>query len=321
LVSAFTWAQNVDVTSYAGNNSTEANVAVGGSTGYTAEGLKLVEDLVRDELVVNHSSGGQDLPGNQDRSTRILERLRYGVPPSRFGVPGRESEPNDDDLMEQQYPLNVFLRESLDEAKSLKSIGSRIGFFEGKVADIFSSKGTLNDEAPKLVLNRTVDMVQNVIKWIGRNSELSQQFLVQYYVQGFNVALAYSQNPPYRAEGGFSRADVGIFYSRVIFKNQAGLISNTANGVMLIKLLGYLGQDLNSDLLRREKEYSLPLKKIRALQKRDPNYQRILSSLASNTEPRDSDLAGLRRQISNLFDSLPIVSNANSNYDLVPSRR
>jgi hypothetical protein len=284
LVSAFTWAQGIT------------------ESGQEFDGPKFIETLRADELQTTQRG---DLVPNT-RTHRVMRQLSQGIPPSREGIPGYDEEPSADDLVQQGYPTNILIRRTVEEAMR-KPMGRRIMFYETQAQRIIENSGEkANEEATRLVLNRSVDTVQNIIRWAGRNSEMVAQFLAQFYVQNYEIALAYTNSPPPTyVDQAFPRAKVGIFYSRMLFSNHGALISDSAKAIMLIKLIGYLGQDLNSDLRRRNDEYRYALLDIVNIQKSDDQYQSILNSLAAKQEPRSSDVAGLRSQISRILMSLP----------------
>ena len=283
LISAFTWAQGIE------------------QSGQNFDGPKFVEELRKDELKVEATGGLA--PTKHDQ--RVLRSLSHGIPPSREGIPGMDEEPQGDDLIQAGYPTNILIRRTMEQAERLP-IGRRIMFYETQAARIIQNSGEkVNEEATRLVLNRTVDVVQNIIRWAGYNSEMVAQFVAQFYQQGYEVSLAYLNNPPSYVDATFPRAKVGIYYSRMMFSNHGALISDSAKAIMLVKLLGYLGQDLNSDLRRRSNEYRYSLLDIMNIQKEDDQYRSIVESLSRREEPRSSDLAGLRSQVSRLLRGLP----------------
>ena len=265
------------------------------------DGPKFIESLRQDELQT--TSGGAVVPNT--RGQRVLRQLSHGIPPSREGIPGYDEDPSADDLIQQGYPTNILIRRAMDEAER-KPMGRRIMFYELQAQRIIENSGEkANEEATRLVLNRSVDVVQNIIRWAGRNSEMVAQFTAQFYSQNYEIALAYTNTPPTYVEQVFPRAKVGIYYSRMLFSNHGALISDSAKAIMLVKLLGYLGQDLNSDLRRRNDDYRYALLDILNIQKSDEQYASILNSLAARQEPRSGDIVGLRSQISRILMSLP----------------
>lgn len=270
-------------------------------TAQISDGDALVANLRKNELQMTDARAIKP----NTRSEQVLRKLSLGIPPSREGIPGSEAEPDPSDLIQSGYPTSVLIRRTIEQAER-KSLGAQIMFYEQQAARIIQNSGELaNEEATRLVLNRSIDIVQNIIKWAGLNSEMVAQFAAQFYLQSYHVALAYLNNPPSYVDDVFPRAKVGIYFSRVIFSNHGALITDSAKAIMLVKLLGYLGQDLNSDLRRRNNEYRYALLDILNLQKDDEQYQNILNSLAAKQEPRSSDLAGLRSQVSRILMSLP----------------
>ena len=230
LVAAFTQAQGI------------------AESGQNFDGPKFIESLRKDELQT--TSNGAVVPST--RTNRVMRQLSQGLPPSREGIPGFDEEAPADDLIQQGYPTNILIRRTIEEAER-KPMGRRIMFYELQAQRIIENSGDkANEEATRLVLNRSVDLVQNVIRWAGRNSEMVAQFVAQFYAQNYEIALAYTNSPPPTyVDQTFPRAKVGIYYSRMLFSNHGALISDSAKAIILIKLVGYLGQDINSDLLRR----------------------------------------------------------------------
>ena len=284
LVAAFTQAQGI------------------AESGQNFDGPKFVESLRQDELETT-SAGAIRL---RNKSVRVMRQLSQGVPPSKEGIPGFDSDAPADDLIQQGYPTSILIRRTIDDAER-KPMGRRIMFYELQAQRIIENSGEkANEEATRLVLNRSVDVVQNVIRWAGRNSEMVAQFVAQFYAQNYEIALAYTNSPPPSyVDQTFPRAKVGIYYSRMLFSNHGALISDSAKAIILIKLIGYLGQDLNSDLRRRNDDYRYALLDILNLQKSDEQYQSILNALANKQEPRSSDIAGVRSQVSRILMSLP----------------
>lgn len=272
--------------------------AITNAQSYNVTADTLVDSITKDNLVTAGSTG------NKTQAQKVLRKLSYGVPPGIEGVPGEEEEISADDIMQQDYPLSLFLRETLQEAET-RDLGPRLAFYERQVVKVIQRGDRPNEEAVRLVLNRSVDVVQNIIKWAGLNSEMIQQYLNQYYAQNFEIALGYANNPPAREEQVFPRAKVGIFVARMLYQNHGGMISDSAKAIILVKLLGYLGQDLNSDLQRRTTIYSVPLRKIINIQQEDEAYHEILASLKAKQEPSSPALASLRTQIGQILKSLP----------------
>jgi hypothetical protein len=284
LISAFTWAQSSE-------QQTEVKF----------DGAKFVAELRKNELQIDDA--GKVIPTHDEK---VLRKLSQGIPPSREGIPGREEDANSDDLIEDGYPTDILIRKTMKQAQEMP-MGKRILFYETQTARILVSSGEKNNEqATRVVLNRTVDVVQNMIRWAGDNPALIAQFIDKLYEQSYEVALAYLNNPPVKADGSYPRAQVGVYYARVLFSNHAVLVKDSAKAIMLVKLLGYLGQDLNSDpLFRRSKEYRYSLLDILDIQKEDVSYQNIINSLANHDEPRPSDMASLRTKIAQVLMGLP----------------
>ena len=271
-------------------------------SGQSFDGPKFIESLTKDQLETT-PEGAIRL---KNPSVRLMRQLSHGLPPSREGIPGFDEEASADDLIQQGYPTNILIRRTIEDAER-KPMGRRIMYYELQAQRIIENSGEKsNEEATRLVLNRSVDVVQNVIRWAGLNSEMVAQFVAQFYAQNYDLALAYTNSPPPSyVDQTFPRAKVGIYYSRMLFSNHGALISDSAKAIMLIKLVGYLGQDLNSDLRRRNDDYRYALLDILNIQKYDDQYQSILTALANRQETRSSDIAGLRSQISRFFMSLP----------------
>ncbi len=265
-----------------------------------AQGQDLVGSLKQDEL--KSAPNGAILPASAN--DKVLRSLSIGVPPSSEGIPGQESEPSASDLLNTRYNTSTLIRRALVDAQR-KPVGPRIQFYEQKAAQIIKNSGQLPDEqATRIVLNRAIDVVQTTLKSAGNNSELIANIVAQFYKNSFEIALAYVNNPPNSMEGFFPRAEVGIYFARFLWSNQAGLTSDSLKAITLIKLLGYLGQDLNSDLQRRKTLYREALVDIYDIQNNETAYSNIMDSLKNQQEPRSSDVAGLRVRVNNMLELL-----------------
>lgn len=266
-----------------------------------AQSSDLVASLKQDELKTAPS--GAILPTTKDG--KVLRSLSIGVPPSHEGIPGQETEPDVSDLLNVHYKTSTMIQRAMSDAQR-KPVGPRIQFYEQKAAKIIQNSGELPTEtAVRIVLNRSIDVVQTTIKSAGNNSELIANIVANFYKSSFEVALGYANNPPNYVDADFPRAQVGIYWARFLWSHQAGLTSDSFKAITLIKLLGYLGQDLNSDIRRRATDYREALVDIYDIQQNEMAYQNIIDSLERKEEPKSSDVAGLRVRVNQMLTLLP----------------
>lgn len=221
-------------------------------------------------------------------------------------TPGHQEVTNDDDLQTRAQPMSDSLKRALLRAKLDMTIGERLRFFEREATRLFRQAAQNPQElASRLVLNRSVDVVSNLVRWSDQNPELIAQSLVQFYTLNFQLALAYANNPTHSINENFPQAAVGISYATLLWKQQAGLTQETSKAILLLKIMQYLKLDLNSDTSRRE--YAFAYQDLNAIEEDSIYYQNIMQSLQGIKESltqgqalkgvSSRDVVGLRSEL------------------------
>lgn len=212
---------------------------------------------------------------NPTAEQQVLRSLSFGVAPSFEGIPGKEEEPSNEDLRNREFNLSQIITRTLTRANH-----TGLQHYEQAAARIMANQENNPMEiAPRLVINRAVDVVKGIVQWSGQNPDLIRQWLTQFYRFNFQMALMYINNPTHTVSETFPRAKVGIDYAGLLWKFQAGLSSDTAKGILLVKIVQYLKQDLNMDTSRRNPKYVTAYQDILALQEDSIAYRNVIESL------------------------------------------
>ncbi|MFS4458378.1 hypothetical protein [Bdellovibrio sp. HCB2-146] len=227
---------------------------------------------------------------------------------------GQLDSPDPSSVIESAYTTTTLIQRALEDAKTLP-LGPRIRHFEDAVAKIVRKSGQNPFEEPvRLTLQRSKSVGDLTLKVAGYNSELIAQWAANFYRTSFELALAYANNPckirTYQstfASGNFSETSIaqyGFYYSSLLWRNQANIVSDSAKAVILVKLVGFLGQDLNNDLRRRTDGMREALADIYDIQNNDGAYRRIIASFSRNQQPNTSDVTALRVKVYKVWSQM-----------------
>lgn len=247
------------------------------------------------------------------RQNRTLSRFSRGAAPTREGLPSPGDLPDPTENIESAYSTATLIDLALDHAQVL-SLGERIVHFEKMAAEIVNKSATRpNEEVVRMTLNRSVDVVNAVLNVMGQNPSLIAQWTSNFYEENFKLAKMFANNPTplqQRGESVFSSyvaclsiAEYGRIYSTLLWRFSTSLTSQTSKAIMLMKLVGYLGYDINLDLARDSDSLKEVLADIVNLQQKNANYQRILNQLDENIEP--TTVSSLRSDVYYILQKLP----------------
>ncbi len=248
-----------------------------------------------------------------ERHNRTLSRFSRGAAPTREGLPSPGDLPDPSENIEAAYTTATLIDLALDRTQVLP-LGERISHFEKMASDIVSKSASRpNEEVVRMTLNRSVDVVNAILAVMGQNPSLIAQWTTNFYEENFKLAKMFANNPSQLQQRGsasfsgymtsLSIAEYGRIYSSLLWRFSTSLTSQTSKAIMLMKLVGYLGYDINLDLARDSDSLKEVLADIVNLQQHNANFQRILNQLDENTEPTTVSL--LRSDVYYILQKLP----------------
>jgi hypothetical protein len=247
--------------------------------------------------------------------TATLNNLRAGIHTSSGeGLPSPQSEQDISDLKDSAYTTVELIKRALQGGATLPT-GQKIEHFANATKSIVEKSGqNAYEEASRITLNRANDIVDLTLRILGVNSDLVANYVSGFYVKSLQIAAAYANNPSIIIDQRRSvaptltkittRAQLGIYYSQFLWTHQSNLTSDSSKGVILIKLLDYLFDDLNLDLQRREPILKQTLVDIDDLKKNNLSYRRILWAIDKNQEPNNLDVRQLRGKVETILSNL-----------------
>jgi hypothetical protein len=249
------------------------------------------------------------------RQEKILLGFAMGSSPSQAGIPQPEDQVVSGDDITAAYSTSSLLDEAIDKAQTLP-VGERISHFETMALEIVQLSEKQNrpdEELIRITLNRAVDVIQGILPVMGTNNELIAQLVANIYQEHFNLAKMFANSPrqlSYRGKfsasnpySGFSIAEFGRIYSTLLWRFSASLTSKASKAIMMMKLVGYLGYDVNLDQNRENQSLQEVLADVIRLQSQNANYQKILNDLESDIEP--STVNQLRSDVTFILHKLP----------------
>lgn len=252
-----------------------------------------------------------------------------GFDANQLTIDGLDSqlERSAEDIIKEGLTPMELIEDTLKEVHRDQDLGPRIPLFEMRalqIIDASKKRGYLNGEfLMRLTLARCVDLAHHVIPTGSNNANglavivggmyeecfsfawslaNTNQILKSLAVGGVPTGVAYElqANELPQAIYGQLFASMMIKYSR-----QLGL-SDSAKSFFIMRLVGYLGWDLNSDYMRRT--FRPVIVRIANLQK-DPVYNEIMV-VTGGSAPREPGL-GLWNKLNSkwrdIYDLLPEV--------------
>lgn len=243
---------------------------------------------------------------------KVMLGFTIGQPATQEGIPGTQNVPDPFDLIRQAYTTSERLERALQSADLAREEDQIRVLREAAKSIVLSSGGSETERPVRMALNRAVDTADNVYRIIGDNTEYARNLLIRFYRANFEFALASAnehskmiyvgqteQNPNVRIT---PIAEFGRRYNLLMRKFTAGLTTDQATAVILMKSMGYFGWDLNLDLARTS--FKNLIADIYFLQTTNPSYLRVLRSLEMKQPPASQDVADLSAAISQIEDRI-----------------
>ncbi|MNT82123.1 hypothetical protein D3C72_2218070 [compost metagenome] len=84
--------------------------------------------------------------------------------------------------------------------------------------------------------------------------------------------------------------------------------------MILVKLVGFLGQDLNNDLRRRTDGLREAIADIYDIQNNNASYRRIVAAFSANQQPNASDVTALRVKVYKVWSQMAPRLNSSGVY-------
>ncbi len=247
-------------------------------------------------------------------SIKVILGLSRGTTPSQEGIPQSQFTIEDLNQLKESISTVELLIDTLKDSKLQPSYEDKRKFYEAKSFSIVKlTEKRQHEELIRMILNRSADVANAIIQYIHPSPVIRDRILVRFYEENFKFAIQLAQaseNLNYRQ---ISLAEFGRMYNRILWRFSANAsFSPTAEALLLLKSVGYLGYDLNYDSHKSEKPLQAMLAKVVELQLVDPSYQNVLKFLESNTVLEDDQSIGqvnplpkLRFKIYNLLKELP----------------
>ena len=259
-------------------------------------------------------------PARPVSDLELVARLGVKPPISNEGIPS---------LARPEVPVGVMpgvdravelIEPALKERRDLP-MGERIDFLSEKAAEIIQFSGQVDPEIlMRLTLNRSVDLINHVAPIAGRNPPYLARLFANHLVKTFHRAASYGNNnvgvtsevfSTSKNTGAIGRqislADFGRVHAESVLRfAQDPTFPPEARAIVLMRLLGYLGWDFNTDLLRREPPLARTITEIYRLQHSDL-YRRILGAIADgqiNDRTFGPDVAKLLNATAVIVESL-----------------
>ena len=285
--------------------------------------------------IPNHFRTMNELMGYQapvpSTDQSVINGLRLGAPISQEGLPANGwTNEIPDELLFGGYTPAERIELALQDKNDGMARGDWLQTAEGVAREI------INDTTPspqwafvRIILNRCVDILQLTLPVAGRNTSEVARFYSNFMTRCMHHAAAYSNNnvaitqnrylpdhPQYVLdylkdfEGLGYSDELNTFRSNFAFGQemtvlfwslQSGMISESAQGIILLRILGYIGYDTLADARRRHPAIRKMLVDITRIQN-STQFKNVVNSLRSNYEPLQKDVAGLRLKVKRLMD-------------------
>jgi len=226
----------------------------------------------------------------------------------RLSLQGMSNNKQDlNHLIEGAYTAVDLIKEVLEESMEYR-MGERIPFLLERIPEIIQSSGDRSGEMLlRFTLYRCQDLMGQLLSISGYNYEeigrWASNFIKEHLKlaaglgnNNFAITSIFYQETPNPKVQIIHTAEYGRIYSQVLWDFSTGLTSNASKAVMLMKLLNFLGRDLNNDLRRRETPIAQSIRDVFRAQ-HGPEYQRVLQQLKLGLNPTDSMLAALRSKV------------------------
>ncbi len=282
-----------------------------------AETLRSLES----QILTDNQVG--DLLGTNRQSVPVSDIQLYtkiNIPAaiSSEGLPSAyDNKPIDsDELINSAYSSPELITKALDERVDY-AMGERLDHFERQSIRIINvSANRKNEEFMRIALNRGVDLVHHILPSYGKNTDEAARHLANFYKQNFEFAASMANNSASMESilsGQIemstytktrSIAEFGRMYSNLLWRYSDGLSSQSSKAILLMRLIGYLGWDLNMDLKRNSKPIAKLIADVYELQ-HSKTYADILKSLKANKEPAAPAVSNLRYKVYKILEEVP----------------
>ena len=282
--------------------------------------VNVYQDILKTQLtlseVVSEKPPAREIPGSEELNSVSWRHFQNGI-----GLPGLETEPPP--LPQSYATLQQIFQDTFADIRT-ETEGEKIRTFLRKISFLLSEDPAnpppvAVSDSIKVLLNRARDVFNTTAPSAGYNVEALADVYAHYFLRTFELASVMARNQTQIICVGplkvCSPGDTQSLSGHSIYLANFGLqtaerlwslqsetrISDGAQAIILIKLLGYLGMDFNMDLRRREPELSEVVHRILDLQNYDTNYQGIVAALREGKEPQRALVAGLRGKVQAFF--------------------
>ncbi len=239
------------------------------------------------------------------------------------GIPEASKDSNNvEDILPRAYNTVQLLKIVLEERTSYP-LGPRLRFMESGIRNALKSSADKNtEESMRETLNRALDIISIVLPISGNTPGASAQWATNFYRSVIELAIGLQNNDMERIISiskvkdledeavhvpGMTSAKFGQIYSNLLYRFSTSIGTRAAKAALLMRLIGYLGHDLNEDLNRRDPGISETLADIYRLQNDpiDRIYEEILQEFRRGRSPSRQQLARLRSKVYGILAKLP----------------
>jgi len=229
-------------------------------------------------------------------------------------------EPDAKELIDSAYTTATLLTRALEQSTSIP-LGQRIIFFRKSISAIIEKSGQNPTEEPvRLTLQRAQEVIDPALQIASEDPQQNQDSIAQwganFYKNSFELAVAFVNNPSVivtkdnesKVVNYYKRTSIaqfGYYFSTLLWRDQSNLTSDSSKAYILVKMLGYLGQDFNNDLRRNQGPFKETMADIYQIQANDVNYSNIIHSFSLEERPNAKDVTGLRVKVYKVWSAVP----------------
>jgi hypothetical protein len=231
-----------------------------------------------------------------------------------------------DDLPTNPGPIIFSARRTLEKGlEQMPAAANKIIFLEQLVDKALKiTQKNDNQEVVEETLKRSQDIVAKILPLVGRNTDIARLVIAGLLQDMVQLAKSYAKDAPdvpckfERYEGEsisegklpyVNYGHYGVEIAQLFQKASKQNISLEAEAILLIRGLGYLGQDVSSDLtaMRVSNQRVQNLKSDIIEVQQSPERARIIADLTGQNpehkkyRPNPSDVASLRSQVMNVI--------------------
>jgi hypothetical protein len=247
---------------------------------------------------------------------------------TKDGIPGKHGEGalSVDDILPRGYNSVQMIELVLEERMEYK-LGPRLFYLESGIRSTLKISGDRADEeALRETLNRGLDIMSLVLPISGSDPDARAQWGTNFYRRILELAAGMQHNQrrkilrvgpvakddkdtPFTDEDALSlnalrSAKYGQMLANLLYKFSSQPGSRAGKAVMLMRLVGYLGHDLNEDFSRREEDVARTITDIYRLQT-DPPYTDVVAAISRGRSPTSEQMSALRSRVATIIAKLP----------------